>query len=71
MPISYFLPNSSKKLCSQIISFAASVDATYLAPVVDKVTIFCRLEAQDIAIPPKVNTKYKPSITISTINITC
>ena len=54
MPISYFLPNSSKKPFSQIISFPASVAATYSASVVDKVTIFCRFEAHDIAIPPRV-----------------
>ena len=57
MPISCFLPNSSKKPGSQIISFLASVAATYLVSVVDKVTIFCRFETQDIAIPPRVKTK--------------
>ena len=56
MPIIYFLPNSSKKLCSQIISFAASVATTYSAFVVDITTIFCRFEAQDIVVPPKINT---------------
>ena len=57
MPISCFLPNSSKKLCSQIISFAVSVATTYLASVVDKAAIFCKFEALDIVVPLKVNTK--------------
>ena len=39
-----------------MISFPASVTATYSASVVDKVIIFCRFEAQDIAVPPRVNT---------------
>ena len=56
MFISYFLPNSSKKPCSQIISFIDSVAATYSTSVIDKVTIFCRFEAQDIDVPLRVNT---------------
>ena len=56
MLISCFLPNSSKKPCSQIISFPASVAAIYSASVVDKLTIFCRFEAPDIAVPPRVKT---------------
>ena len=56
MPISCFLPNSSKKPCSQIISFPASVAVTYSASIIDKVTMFCRFEAHDIAVPPRVKT---------------
>ena len=56
MPISYFLPNSSKKPSSQIISFPASVAATYLASIVDKVKIFCKFEAHDIVVSPREKT---------------
>ena len=53
-PVSY--PIHLTKPCSQIISFPASVAATYSASVVDKVTIFCRFEAHDIVVPPRVKT---------------
>ena len=59
-PIPCFLPNSSKKPCGQIISFPVSVAATYSAFVADKVIIFCRFEAHDIVVPPRV--KINPAV---------
>ena len=48
MPISCFFPNSSKNCVAK---------SSILAYVLDSTTIFCRFEAKDIAVPPRVNTK--------------
>jgi len=44
VPFPFILPNSFKKLCSHTISFADSETATYSASVVEKATIFCKVE---------------------------
>ena len=48
MPISCFIPKSSKNCVAK---------SSLLAYVLDITTIFCRFEAKDIAVPPRVNTK--------------
>jgi hypothetical protein len=49
---SCFFPNSSIKLCNQIISLLAYVAATYSASIVESAKTFYSFEIQLIVVPP-------------------
>jgi len=51
VPFPFILPNSFRKLCNHTIFFADSETATYSASVVERATIFCKVELQKIAVP--------------------
>jgi hypothetical protein len=53
---SCFFPNSSIKLCNQIMSLLASVATTYSASIVESETTFCSFKIQLTAVPPIVKT---------------
>ena len=48
---SCFIPNSSIKLCNQVISLLAYVAATYSASIVESATTFCSFEIQLTIVP--------------------